>query len=171
VTALAIAEPVETPERCAHCGEPVPRRKPSQRLRFPKAFCSRQHQKIAAITVRIGAANGSWKGGIKLRINHRGVPYRYVRCPDWARPMSRGDGYVAEHRLVMALRCGRLLDRHEVVHHLNHDPLDNAPENLELCPDQSTHKRIEFGRFPEYSFNLLYDPTIHVKADPTPVPF
>jgi len=94
-----------------------------------------------------GPLNPAWKGGVTLKRakgNYYGV--RYVRAPEWARPMARKDGYVAEHRLVMATMCGRLLDRREVVHHVNHDPSDNAPANLELWPSNGYHKAAEFGR-------------------------
>ena len=61
--------------------------------------------------------------------------------------MARADGYIMEHRLVMAQWVGRVLERSEVVNHLNHDPRDNRPENLELWPDNGSHKRGEVGRF------------------------
>jgi hypothetical protein len=61
--------------------------------------------------------------------------------------MARKDGYLMEHRLLMAQTVGRLLTRAEVVHHLNHDPLDNRPENLELWPTNRDHKLAEAGRF------------------------
>ena len=61
--------------------------------------------------------------------------------------MARKDGYVMEHRLIMARRCGYPLTRTEVVHHIDHDPQNNAPSNLELWPDNQSHKLGEHGRF------------------------
>ena len=94
-----------------------------------------------------GPENPAWKGGVTLKRakgNYRGV--RYVRAPEWARPMARADGYIMEHRLVMAEWMGRLLDRAEVVNHENHDPSDNRRENLTLWPGNGAHKRGEVGR-------------------------
>ncbi len=97
-----------------------------------------------------GAGNPCWRGGVTLKRakgNYKGV--RYVRAPEWAQPMARKDGYMMEHRLVMARQVGRLLTRTEVVHHLDHDPANNRPENLELWPTNQAHKAAEGGRFAE----------------------
>jgi HNH endonuclease len=46
--------------------------------------------------------------------------------------MATTRGYILEHRLVMARKLGRPLSRHETVHHINGDTLDNEPGNLQL---------------------------------------
>lgn len=60
-----------------------------------------------------------------------------------------------EHRLVMSQQCGFLLTRTEVVNHKDHSPSNNAPENLELWPDNGSHKRGERGRFIDGVANRL----------------
>lgn len=92
--------------------------------------------------------NYFWKGGITLKRpkgNYKGV--RYVKAPDWAIPMARKDRYIMEHRLVMARMCGFLLTRTEVVNHIDHNPANNDPSNLELWPTNGDHKMAEHGRF------------------------
>lgn len=92
-----------------------------------------------------GEHNPAWKGGVtywRKRGNYK--PVKYVRCPEQFIKMARKDGYVMEHRLIMATIMGRPLTREEVVHHINHDPQDNRPENLELFPDNRAHKKAEW---------------------------
>jgi hypothetical protein len=99
-------------------------------------------------TPHYGQKNPAWKGGVCLKRpkgNYKGV--RYVRAPEWAKPMARKDGYIMEHRLVMARMCGFLLTRTEVVNHIDHNPANNHPSNLELWPTNADHKRGEVGRF------------------------
>lgn len=104
-----------------------------------------------------GDGNPSWKGGVTYR-NRKGnyVSVRYVRCPPEFQAMARADGYVIEHRLVMARIIGRPLIRTECVHHLDHDPLNNAPSNLELWPDNRSHKSGEHGRIVGGAANRLF---------------
>jgi hypothetical protein len=93
-----------------------------------------------------GPSNPSWKGGVTYR-RRRGnyVSVRYVRCPPEYAAMARTDGYVMEHRLVVARHLGRALSRAECVHHINHDPLDNRLENLMLFASNQDHKLFEGG--------------------------
>jgi hypothetical protein len=94
-----------------------------------------------------GEQNPAWKGGVTYFRKHGNYkPIKYVRAPSELLPMARKDGYVMEHRATMARMAGYLLTRVEVVHHRNHDPQDNTPSNLELWPDNLTHKTAEHGR-------------------------
>lgn len=91
-----------------------------------------------------GRNNPAWSGGVTLKRakgNYRGV--RYVHCPPEWLPMARKDGYIAEHRLVMAQSLGRCLTRTEVVHHIDHNPSNNLPTNLLLFPSNAAHKGFE----------------------------
>lgn len=91
-----------------------------------------------------GAGNPAWKGGVTYFRKHGNYkPIKYVRCPVEFLPMARKDGYVMEHRLIVAQAMGRCLKRTEVVHHVNHDPQDNRPENLELFSSNQAHKLYE----------------------------
>ena len=106
---------------------------------------------------KMGPDNPAWKGGVTYkRPKGNYIGPRYVRCPVDLLCMARADGYVMEHRLVMARRIGRPLLRSEVVNHINHDPRDNRPENLELYPSNGDHKRGEVGRFVPGVANRLH---------------
>lgn len=91
-----------------------------------------------------GAKNPAWKGGVTFKRNKGNyIGPKYIRCPVEFLPMARKDGYVMEHRLVMAKAMGRMLTRIEVVHHRDHNTRNNSIENLEWFPDNRTHKLAE----------------------------
>lgn len=73
---------------------------------------------------RRGPDSSRWAGGRYQ--STAGYWSRYL--PD--HPAARKSGYVYEHRLVAEEQLGRRLTADEVVHHINHDPSDNRPENL-----------------------------------------
>jgi len=116
--ALAMKLP---PKPCEECGTEF--QPDSSRARFCSRTCSakgtgRAKRKPYTITV---------KG------------YRLLYLPD--HPMSNRQGYLLEHRKVVADHLGRMLLPDEVVHHRNEVKDDNRVENLEVLakPD---HDRI-----------------------------
>lgn len=76
-----------------------------------------------------------WKNGSYIS---RGYRHILIFPEDKYFPMARKynklrtTGYILEHRYVMAKYMGRCLDEWELVHHKNHNKLDNRIENLEL---------------------------------------
>lgn len=161
---------------CTVCGEPF-HLPPSHLARVEKPTCSRHcngilrgqewakhaHEGRAAWTEQseqsyrekmTGANNPAWKGGVTYHQRKGKYPtsIKYVLCPPEYLNMARKDGYVMEHRLIVAQRLGRPLLRSEAVHHINHDATDNRPENLELFANNSEHKRHEgeTGYFKSY---------------------
>jgi hypothetical protein len=80
-----------------------------------------------------GKNNPSWKGGKKIL--KTGYVYIFIEPEHKFYSMVAkgvGNGYVAEHRLVMAENIGRSLLKEETVHHKNGIKNDNRIENLEL---------------------------------------
>lgn len=61
-------------------------------------------------------------------------------------------GYVIEQRIVMEKFLKRKLEKHEIVHHINHDKLDNRVCNL-LVTSHSEHAKIH-GRRPKNMTNI-----------------
>jgi hypothetical protein len=75
---------------------------------------------------RSGEKGANWKGGRKKnRIGH-------VLILKKGHPMADSNGYLFEHRYIMAEHLGRMLTDDEVVHHKNGIKDDNRIENLEI---------------------------------------
>ena len=72
----------------------------------------------------------AWKGGRGITGN--GYVTVSVSAEDEFAGMRQANGYVLEHRLVMAQMLGRPLRDDETVHHINGQRDDNRPENLQL---------------------------------------
>lgn len=71
-----------------------------------------------------GPDSRSWRGG---RFQHK-TGYIYVFAPD--HPRANASGYVLEHRLVYEATHGIVLDKTQIIHHINGIRNDNSPENL-----------------------------------------
>ena len=46
------------------------------------------------------------------------------------------------HRWVAEKKLGRPLRGGEIVHHIDHNKLNNSPENLHICKNQEEHEQI-----------------------------
>jgi hypothetical protein len=84
------------------------------------------------LKVAAGCRNPKWHGGFLINDG-----YRYIWKPD--HPHATITGYVLEHHLILEAFLGRFLDKKEVVHHINHNKLDNSLENLKLFSSVGMH--------------------------------
>lgn len=90
-----------------------------------------------------GPSSGRWKGGRKK--NAQG--YNLIKLPPEHPLYSMVDknGYVLEHRFVMAEKLGRPLRNDEIVHHRNRKKGDNRLENLQLLVE---HHHVGYDTVP-----------------------
>lgn len=109
-----------------------------------------------AILSTTGPRNHAWKGGVTYFRKHGNYkPIKYVRCPIAFHAMARKDGYVMEHRLMVAQAIGRVLLRVEVVHHIDHNPQNNVLTNFQLFANNRDHKLYEARGYPAPLWPLL----------------
>ena len=78
---------------------------------------------------RSGINHHAWKGGKHIT---NGYVFLSITKDSPYSSMAVSNGYVLEHRLVMAQHLKRPLEPHETVHHINGDTQDNRIENLQL---------------------------------------
>ncbi len=71
----------------------------------------------------------------------RGLPYAQVYRPD--HPHAPKSGWVMGHRLAWEAAHGRTLAPSEVVHHIDHDTLNNDAGNLRAYPSKGAHLAAE----------------------------
>lgn len=65
--------------------------------------------------------------------------YLYALVPD--HPNATKNGYVLMHRVVMENHLGRLLEKNEIVHHLDENKHNNSIENLQVMGSKE-HNRM-----------------------------
>ena len=82
-----------------------------------------------------GSASPAWKGG-------RSLLNGYVAVYAKDHPRAHRSGYVYEHILIAERTLGREVARGQVVHHLDGNKRNNAPENLAVLESQAEHVRV-----------------------------
>lgn len=91
-----------------------------------KTFPSRQGERAAA-----------WKGG--SYISSDGYRMIYIKNPN---AKSKWDHYQKEHIILAEQILNRKLLPNEVVHHIDLNKLNNAPNNLFICANESQHQSL-----------------------------
>lgn len=86
-----------------------------------------------------GEKNYHWKGGRYFDSLNK---YYYVIAKE--HPNRRANGYILEHRFIVEKNIGRLLNKNEIIHHINLDTTDNRIENLYLYKSASEHKKVHY---------------------------
>ncbi len=123
---------------CLDCGR-------ERWVRIPKGTPESRRCRICAIKRVVPRARGSnhprWKGGKKYS---NGYILVRLEPTDFFFAMANQQGYIMEHRLVMAKHLNRCLLPWEIVHHRNGVRDDNGPENLRLIKGQADHQSFNF---------------------------
>lgn len=99
------------------------------------SFCSHSCTAKHVFKKYGGSKHSKWRGGVVIDKNG------YKMIHDRKSDMSMSNGYVLEHRRVMAKHIGRSLSSSELVHHINGNKLDNRIENLTIL-DRGKHSGI-----------------------------
>lgn len=82
------------------------------------------------VTHKKGSESPKWCGG--RHSDKKGYIHVWISPDDFFYPMAQSNGYVLEHRLVMAKYLGRCLQSWELVHHkgIRYTGIENKSDNL-----------------------------------------
>lgn len=105
----------------------------NQKPKVVNKACKRFGFRMRPAHQRPGALSKKWKGG--LTVDKSGYVLQYMP----GHPACNSNGYVRQHRLVMEQKLGRPLLPTEVVHHIDNDPANNDPANLQLFRSNGEH--------------------------------
>uniref|UniRef100_A0A6M3KX14 Uncharacterized protein n=1 Tax=viral metagenome TaxID=1070528 RepID=A0A6M3KX14_9ZZZZ len=139
---------------CQECGKQrwVVFREGYPQATICRSCSAKRPERLAKVSQKLkgrftGIKASGWKGG---RYIDDGYIFVRIYPDDFFYPMAHKNGYVLEHRLVVAKAIGRCLHRWEIVHHLHDkypagsidDKQDNRyPENLQLVQEMQ-HRQI-----------------------------
>lgn len=56
--------------------------------------------------------------------------------------MAHSNGFIQEHRIIAAIKYGRILKSSEIVHHIDGNIENNSPDNLIIIPSHSEHGKL-----------------------------
>ncbi len=100
---------------------------------------------------RAGKDHPCWNGG-RIVDRHGYILVHQPGHPHVRKMGSRPGHYIAEHRLVMEKKLGRLLKRSEVVDHINGIVDDNRQSNLRVFASNADHLRATLtGKRPRWT--------------------
>lgn len=103
-----------------------------------------------------GKDSPSWKGGRKKKTGTNYIQIK-LQPDDFFYPMTDNNGYVLEHRLVVAKAIGRNLHRWEIVHHREGFAKDDNryPKTLQLTSEDGHNQITILGERIRYLERLL----------------
>lgn len=122
---------------CVNCGKGFFVDKDAEARRPEDSCCSLACRK----EYYQGPLSSAWKGG-RYFSQHAGHGFTFVERPGYA------SKHMQDHRLAASQALGRLVERGEVVMHINRIKTDNRPENLYLCESMSHYAKIRCGSLP-----------------------
>lgn len=109
--------------QCQNCGQPF--------------LCPSFRKDVAKFCSRLCACRFNMTGKI--------IKKGYRKVLDKSHPRADSKGYVFEHIVVAEQMLGRPVLRGEEIHHRDENPLNNAPDNLEVCENHAVHM-LKHGR-------------------------
>lgn len=135
--------------KCNNC-QKIVYRKPCGLKKSKYFFCSKKCFYEFPHYWHRGKNHYLWKPFFKCGKNNK---YKGIKIHN--HPMADNQHRILEHRFIMSKKIGRMLDKKEVVHHKNGNPLDNNINNLVLCKNSSEHIKKYHNKHP-YKKRKLY---------------